>query len=86
MPALLAAPGLSARPTGSAVREYARAPPPAVAARWIRVAAASAAVAAAGASRTAVASASLTAAAADDHPEGSLAVFQLVGGKWEPVW
>ncbi|KAL4424626.1 hypothetical protein ABPG77_002244 [Micractinium sp. CCAP 211/92] len=79
MPALLAACALPARPACTMTRPHVRVPPPAAAARWIRAAAVAAAVAAAGASRTAAASAA-------DHEEGSLAVCQLVGGKWEFLW
>ncbi|KAL4448623.1 hypothetical protein ABPG75_005842 [Micractinium tetrahymenae] len=79
MPAILAAPALSARPAGAAARPSARIPPRASAARWIGAAAVAVAAAAAGASRTVAAS------VADDPQEGSLAVCQLVGGNWEPL-
>lgn len=82
MPALLAARPLSARPVGTAARRSCRIPPQASAARWIGTGAVAAAAAAAAASRTAATSAS---AGTDDHQEGSLAVCQLLGGKWEPL-
>ncbi len=82
MPTLLATRSLPARPVGTAAGRSARIPPRASAARWIGAGAVAAAAAAA-ASRTAATSAS---AGTDDHQEGSLAVCQLLGGKWEPLW